>query len=377
MGKRFIATVAFGLVAIAGCGGTSPSGGSSGSKIEVKIAAPLDLTGATAYVGVEQGNATALAVDDINSTSKKVHMTATQKDVRSTVADATSVVQSFVADPGYSAFAGIAFTQEGQAVTPILQGDGRPAIFLQVTQIPNRPPNVFSMAAPRTKPTQQLVDKGLKAANVKTIGIVYQDQATLNTDVANIKSMATAGGMSVVDVEGSTLAETAFDTQVTKVLAANPDAVGIFALAPQTATVLTKLRARGFKGLTFGQPGALNPAMFKAAGPAAEGFESFTFWDPGVANAEAKRFLSLYSKKYPDQPPPDSYALQAWDALHILDQVVEKIGSTDKAKIAKELQTETFSGATQDKMSFNSDGFILLDGLAVKAHADGTTTVLK
>src|SRR5919202_6291115 len=100
--RRWIAGVALAAMATVACGGGSSSTG-GGQKIELKVAAPLDLTGATAYVGVEQGNATALAVDDINSTSSKVHISATQKDVRSTVADATSVVQGFVADPSYNA----------------------------------------------------------------------------------------------------------------------------------------------------------------------------------------------------------------------------------------------------------------------------------
>jgi branched-chain amino acid transport system substrate-binding protein len=373
---RRLLAVAGTLLIVTACGGSGPGGGGA-STINLNLGVPMDLTGPIAFIGVEQGNAAQLAADDVNKNNKKVHINVTIKDVRSSVADATSVIQSMVADPTITGFVGIAYTQEGQAVTPILKADGRPTMFLQVSAIPSRPANVFSFASPRHSPAQQLVDKGLKKAGVKTVSIIYQDQASLNTDVSNIKSMSAAAGMTVVDVQGSTLQETAFDTQVTKVVATNPDAVGVIALAPQTATVATKLRARGYKGIIFGQPGALTAAFFQAAGQAAEGVQIFTFWDKGIANAEATRFMKLYKAAYPNASEPDYYALQAWDAIHIMATAAEKVGGTDKAKLVQTLQTETFSGALQEKMQFNSDGFMVINGLAVKCHAGGLTEVLK
>jgi branched-chain amino acid transport system substrate-binding protein len=373
-----VMTVAVALAVVCACGSTSSQ--QQGGKLAIKIGTPNELTGAIASVnGVEHGHATEVAAADINGSNRRVSISLEPMDTRSTVPDSVAAAQSYVADPSISAIVGLGYTPEAQAIAPILNQNGLPVIFLQVTQLPSPNKNLFTMAPSLVPILQVEVDQVLVANKVTKIGLIAQDTPgtkQLGADV--IQADAEKRGITISDYELAGADETSFDLQITKVLASNPQAIGFYTLPAQGGLIVSKLRARGFKGILFGNNGSQTPGFEKVAGVAAEGVYAYALWDPSVANAEAKRVMALYRAKYPNDPAnePDYFAMQAWDAMHILAEAYAQAGSTDPAKVIKALSTGTFSGALGSNLRF-VNGFMQLTGLTVQLHADGTTTVVK
>jgi branched-chain amino acid transport system substrate-binding protein len=361
---------------VAACGSSDDGGGSSsgaasgGDTLTAKVAVINDVTGALAFVGSEQKNAAQLAIDDVNSSDMGVKLEADFMDSQSKPASGVSDAQKALADSDVDAIIGYNITEAGNSVQPIVAADGRPTIFLQVTQLPERSPNVFSMGPP-TGHVAQLAAQQVAGEKPASAAILWVQQPTLADAAKTFKSTLESAGVKVPVYEGASLESTSFDSQVAKAVAAKPDAVGVSGTGPQAGAMLAALRSRGFKGTIFAQQAADAPSARKAAGDAYNGVIIGTYWNAAAANADSKKFVDLYAQKFPKDPPPDVYGLQAWDAVHVYAQAIKQAGTTDKDKVVKTLSSGTFTGGLQDSIAFGSDGFAKLDGYVVQMDAQG------
>jgi branched-chain amino acid transport system substrate-binding protein len=359
------------LLTLAACGGgATPQ--SSGGQLNVVIGFPTDLTGTVASFGLAQQRAVGLAVDDVNK-SGRVKITAVQtKDTQSNAAATVAAVQGMISDK-VTAIVGFVLTGNLIASMPLLKESGIPTIGLQSTQLPNRGTNVFSMSPSPTGSLHLLVEKVFVPSGVKSVGFIWQEQATLTASTTLLRTLAKDNGIAVVADQGASLATTNFNSQITAVLAAKPDAVVLETQVQHQGSIDGQLRQLGYKGLIAGEQTAGTQAFRDIAGQAATDYLFTTLWDPSVANASAKRYISLYKAKYPDAPAPYVYDIVAWDAVHMIAQAVDKTNSTDAAKISAELASATFPGAITDQIKFGSDGFAALNGYVVQ-YATPTTT---
>ncbi|MDO8210121.1 ABC transporter substrate-binding protein [Conexibacter sp. CPCC 206217] len=363
------------------CGSSDDSGaetqaaGGDGT-LSAKVAVINDVSGALAFVGGEQQNAAKLAIEDVNGSDLGVELTGDFKDSQSKPASAVSQTQSALSD-GADAILGFNLTEAGNAVQPLVGSDGVPTIFFQVTQLPDRTDNVFSMGPPTRRVSELGARAVLDAVKPRTAAILWVQQPTLTEAAEAFRSTFEAAGVKVPVYEGASLETTNFDTQVAKAVAANPDVVAIAGTGPQDGAMLPALRSRGFRGAILAQQAADAPSTRKAAGDAFDGLYVGTYWNAAASNADARKFLDLYARAYPSDPPPDVYALQAWDAVHAYAQAVKRAGSTDHEKVNEALASETFPAAMQDEISFASDGFADLGGYVVRMTPDGADVLVR
>lgn len=351
-------------------GGSGSSGGASGA-VNLTIGMPDDFTGANAFAGVEQQQAAQLAVTDANKKYPGVHVSLKTADTQSSPTAGVSAVQRLLSDSSVNAIVGIAFTQTAQATIPLLAQDGRPAIMLQVTDLTGGGNSVFSMSPPPAGEQKALVADGLTPANVKSVGIIYQDQPTLNADRTALKTALSGAGMSVDDEQGTSLTTTDFSPQITSVLGKHPDAIGIFAIPPATGTIVSQLRAQGYTGVLFGHEGDASTAFTKVAGKSADKFVLATRWNSATATGLGKTFVDEFKAKYPSAGAPDQFGVAAYDAVLMLAQAASKAKITDKAALVSGLKTDQFTTAESPTLQFGSDNFIKVNGVVVKYNAAG------
>lgn len=363
---------------LTGCGGSSggqaaSDGASSAKTRQIVIGVPEDLSGALAPTGQEQLHAAQIAAKDVNSTNHAVHVTLVPVDTKSDPSAAVSGVQKLIGRKDLSAIVGFDLSSQGAAVVPLVSQSGTPTIFLQVTGIQNRPKNLFSMAATVDNYIPLDIKYGLKGTNAKSLALIYQDNATLIADASILENQAKQQGMSIAAKQGGSLTQTDFSSQISAVLAKHPDAVAVLALAPQTATITKGLRQAGFKGKILAQQGVTYGGVFrKIAGKDAPGVVFATTWDISGASDAAKKVNETFKAAYPSDPPLTYLGIEAWDAIHIIVDALQKGSSTDE--VVNELQTGTFSNdlAMQPSIKFSPEGYAEVHGMAVQFTASGT-----
>jgi branched-chain amino acid transport system substrate-binding protein len=376
--------LATGALLLAACGSSSSSSSSGsteesssgGEELSAKLAVIDDVTGALAFVGAEQKNAAEIAIEDVNASGMGVHLEADYMDSQSKPASAVSKAQEAVSDSGINGVVGFNLTETGNAVEPIFGPSGLPTLFLQVTEMPGRSPNIFSMGPPTKDAAELAVEQVMKEDKPKKASIVWVEYSTLTEAAEVFKSKLEEGGVEVPAYEGASLESTSFESQVAKALGADPEVIGLSGTGPQAGAMLSELRSRGFKGTIFAQQAADAPSAREAAGKAYEGLIVGTYWNAAGANAAAKKFVAAYEKKFPSEPPPDVYGIQAWDAVHIYAEAVKKAGTTENEAVVKQLAEDEFEGATQSTIKFGSDGFAELEGYVVRMTPEGAEVLV-
>jgi branched-chain amino acid transport system substrate-binding protein len=366
-----VLATAVAMAAACGTGGTGSGGSGSGGGIDLTIGMPDDFTGANAFAGVEQRQAAQLAVADANRKYPDVHVSLKTADTQSSPTAGVSAVQRLLSDTSVNAIVGIAFTQTAQATIPILAQDGRPAIMLQVTDLTGGGNSVFSMSPPPAGEQKSLVTDGLVPAKAKTVGIIYQDQPTLNADRAALKTALSGAGMTVAGEQGTSLQTTDFSPQITSVLGRHPDAIGIFAIPPATGTIVSQLRQQGYQGVLFGHEGDASTAFTKVAGKSAANFLLATRWNAATASGQGTTFVQEFKAKYPSAGDPDQFGVAAYDAVLMLAQAAHNAKSTDKSALVGQLTSGRFATAESPTLRFGPDHFVKVNGVVVRYNAAG------
>jgi branched-chain amino acid transport system substrate-binding protein len=359
---------------------TSSASGTSPSQT-VKIGFIDSLTGPLAFVGVEQQQAIQLAVKDINQTSK-VKFQLVTKDDQSSATGAVSAMEQLLSDPSIAGVIGEDETEIGDATLPLLSSDGRPTIFLQITQLPKRPANVFSVAPDTSGVAKKVADYVYSQPGITRVAFISQVQPTLTDAINTFSAEAKAHGVKVVSNQQTSLTTTSFQSQITNVLSANPNAIGVSGIGPADGSMIAGLRSAGFKGIIFAQQAADSAATVEAAGNAVSGVLVGSYWDPavgdgssGTAASISSHFASAFEAAYPKQPPPDVNAMEAYDAAMIMNQAMSKVG-TSKSAVVAALAQGSFDAGLESPLTFGSDGFATIKGYVVQLAATGKNKIV-
>ena len=169
--------------------------------------------------------------------------------------------------------------------------------------------------------------------------------------------------------------DTDFSAQLTKIQAANPDVIAVAGLYQEGALIAKKAREMGMNQPIIGNNGFNSPEYIKQAGAAADGTMVATPWNPERQSEKAQNFRKAFVAKYGHEP--DQFAAQAYDAMYIIHEAVEKSGTTTNRKKFRDAlaQITNFEGAT-GVFSFDDhrDPSMDLDVLVIK---DGKWTPLQ
>ena len=152
---------------------------------------------------------------------------------------------------------------------------------------------------------------------------------------------------------------TDFRTQLSKLIAAEPDAIH---LSPQSefaaGTILKQARELGYQGPVYAETVSVGTTALEIAGPAADGMKAIVS-DLAPDNEKGQQVLSKFRERY-DYVTLPWHLGSAYDNVYIAAECLEQTGDDQDADGFRDcLYGITWSGAIGDNYSFDADGEVV------------------
>jgi branched-chain amino acid transport system substrate-binding protein len=189
-----------------------------------------------------------------------------------------------------------------------------------------------------------MVDYFMEEHGAKTFFLVGSDYAFGRGQLSYTSKYITERGATVVGDEYNPMDATDWTAIVSKIRAANPDAIitSTAAGAPNV-TVTKQLRAAGIAA-KYGNF-ALDEGTAKTMGADAEGIYLGGTYFTGIDSPQNKAFLEALRKKFGDKTEtPNELSVPQYDAVHLYALAAKKAETTDTDAVVAALSEVTFQG---------------------------------
>lgn len=288
---------------------------------------------------------------------------------------AVQACQSLLANKNVVAIIGPTLTGPSLAIAQMCQDARMPLVSCAASVKITQPVRsyVFKTAQADSLAVAKIIDY-LKREKIKTVGFINdsnafgasgRDQWLALSEKAKIKTVAT---------ESFATSDTDMTSQLTKIRSADPDAVICWGTNPGPAMVARNMKTLGMKMPLIMSHGIANMEFIKLAKGAAEGviFPAGKLLVAGAISSndpQKKKLLyyaSTFSRTY--GKTPSTFGGHAWDALLLVTDAIEKVGS-NHAKIRKAIEdTKGFVGISgvfnmskHDHNGLNKDSFEMIE----------------
>ena len=319
------------------------------------------LTGAAASYGTSVKQGAEIAINEINEkggvkVGDKTYKLAMQFEDDEATEDKAIAAYNTVMDAGANAILGCVTSGACMAITDQTKADG----ILQITPsgsaegcIEND--NAFRICFSDPEQGVAMADFAVDTLGYKNIAVLYNtaDDYSKGLQEAFEKEVATKGGK-IVASEAFNTGDVDFNSQLTKIKAANPDAIYVPAYY-QDVTYITKQAAEAGIKTPFigsdGWDGVLGTVTDKAT------VENAIFTSPfcaAVADENVVNFVKAYEAAY--KATPDQFAADAYDTVYTIAAAMEKAGSIESADMIAAMTEITVKGLTGDAITFNANG---------------------
>lgn len=337
---------------------------------DIKIGVLVPTTGGQASYGQDMANAVQLAMDEINKAGGGNTYSAVIGDDGCDPQQAVNAATK-LASSGISAVIG-GYCSGATIPTLKIFGDAKLPMVITAANstklIPANPGNAFMINSTGNDQVAKALDVW-KAKGVKSLAIVNEGDA-YSQDLATLaqKGFTDAGG-TVVDFETVNHGEQDYSAVVTKIKAANADAVFWTAYDDDGGPFIKQLREGGYQGAIYVGDGSTSANLFTLAGDAAEGV--FAFSSPTAEFLPgAKAFADAYQAKF--NIAPSSYGPLTYDGMKLLADAITKAGGTDSAKVIAALQAEDYKDGIAGEISFRDDHTLARSNFVVVVGKGGT-----
>lgn len=220
----------------------------------------------------------------------------------------------------------------------------------------------------------QAIFNQMKSMKISKIGVLSGNTGFGKAGKGQIEKLAPENGITIVASEVYDKASTDLTAEVTKLKAANVEAIVNWSIVPAQSIVIKNARQIGFKGPIFQSHGFGNIKYVAAAGAAAEGvifpagrlLAADVLPDSNPQKAVLLKYKNDYEAKYKEDA--STFGGHAYDAFMILAKAIEKADSTDKEKVRDAIETMRgfigtggiFDFSLEDHNGLGIDAFELL-----------------
>jgi branched-chain amino acid transport system substrate-binding protein len=220
----------------------------------------------------------------------------------------------------------------------------------------------------------QAIFNQMKKMKISRIGVLSGNTGFGKAGKGQIEKLAPENGITIVASEVYDKASTDLTAEVTKLKAANVEAIVNWSIVPAQSIVIKNARQIGFAGPIFQSHGFGNIKYVEAAGVAAEGvifpagrlLVADVLPDSNPQKAVLVKYKNDYEKRYKEDA--STFGGHAYDAFMILAKAIEKAGSTDKEKVRDAIESMkgfvgtggVFDFSAEDHNGLGIDAFELL-----------------
>ena len=363
-------------VGLSGCGGDSGAGtkAAEGAKV-AKIGFLNGVSGSVASYGLAEKEGFDLAVEEVNREGK-IHFDVEMVDTKGNVQQCVSAAQKMIADKKVLVV-GPLISGEYKAVGPLFQQAKIPLLGAATTAegLIEIGDYMFRNCVPESQNIPQTVQKTHKLLGYKTVAVLYSNnnEHQVSAYKTFVKALE-AEGVAIVETETFADKDTDFSAQLTKIQAANPDAVVVAGYYQEGGLILKKMREMGMNQPVLGDNGFVSPELVKIAGAAADNVYVSSMWSADRASQATKDFVKHFKEKY--HHDPDNFAACAYVSVKLAAKAMEDAGTTTDAKKIRDAlaNVKNFESAV-GPMNFNNSGDPEVDLVLLKVEGGQYVTL--
>ncbi len=336
--------------------GLAPGAQAAAAKpVEAKIGVISIITGQGAAYGEAITNGFKLARDEINAKGQ-VRITLVIEDSSSKPEQALAAAQKLINSDRVVAILGPTLSNEMKVVGPVANDSGVPIMGTSTTAqgITQIGKYVFRNALPESQAIPASIGKAVKKYGIRKVALLYgNDDVFTKSGFDTMKKVSEDLKLQILTIETFQRGQADYRAQLTKIKSLKPDAVFCSALYNEGAVILSQARKLGITVPFVGGNGFNSPQVIENAKDAAEGLIVATPWFPERNDPKVKAFVAKYQRTY--GKIPDQFAAQAYDALYIMAQALQKAGKADRAALRDALAgVRNFNGVL-GKFSFDKE----------------------
>ena len=327
----------------------------------IKIGAFGPMTGGAAGNGQSMREAIDLVVDEVNGSGgvlgRKIQIL--YGDDAGKPEQAVSIVKRFVAADNVLLVIGGISSPTSMAASQVTGEEKVPQIMVastaaRITLQGN--PYIFRSAVPDVKLTADLADFiAEKFPKIKRMAAIYVNDDFGRGGVEGFKHAAGKHGIQVIVEEKYTRGDVDYTAQITKIRAANPDAILDWSRYHEGALIAKGLKQAGARIPVFGADGNAHPKYIELGGDAVEGAYYATHFSPAttadlpVGRKLVEKVRAKYSKD------PDFIHAEAYDAILVALDAIKRAGGLDREKIRQAVASTDLAG-TRGRIRFDKNG---------------------
>ena len=321
---------------------------------DIRLGAAEALSGGAAQYGASIRNGLVLAADEINDAGgidgNKIALTV--EDEQGKKEEAINAFKKLIFQDKVLMVFGPTLSNSAQASDPIAQA-AKTVVFGTsntaegITSIGDF---VFRNSVTEADVLPVTIKIAAKHTGLKKVAVMYgNDDVFTKSGYDNFKKALEDLNIPVTTTETFAKGDVDFKAQLTKIKATNPDAIVLSALLAEGAPIMVQARQLGIDVPFIGGNGMNSVKVFDLAKGASDNLWIGSPWSIENDTKENVAFIDAYKKKF--NSPPDQFAAQSYDAMHITAQALKnvKLGgdlAADRKALRDALPDVQWTGAT-------------------------------
>lgn len=330
---------------------------------DINLGVVFSLTGGAAIYGNPQLQAVQMAVEEINDSDYlgEANLVAIVEDGGTDVETSISAMTKLVEEDQVPVVIGPTLSNQALSADPIAQDAG-----VLVLGVSNTRSNLetdigdfyLRNSLPEAKVIPGTVAQATEILGLENVAVMYSDndEFTVSGYEVFVEALE-ANGVNIVATETFATGDTDFNAQLTNIIALNPDAIVVSALAAEIVPLLQQTRNLGYTGPIIGGNGFNTPGIASpdtGAGESANGVIVGGAWNIAKQNELSLAFSEKYEAEY--GAAPDQFAVQAYTGTWMIATGIRCADSTESAAVRDALKGLKDFNSPLGSFSFDDDG---------------------
>jgi branched-chain amino acid transport system substrate-binding protein len=313
----------------------------------VKVGALFAVTGPASFLGAPEAKTLQMLVDEANAKGglggRKVELIV--KDTGASPEKAISFAKQLINEEKVLAIIGPSTSGETMAIKNVAEEGKTLLLSCAAAEVIVQPVAKHVFKTPQKDSDAVLaIFQQMKKMKIKRIGVLSSNTGFGKAGKEQVEKLAPEHGIQIAANEVYDKAATDLTAEVTKIKAANVEALLNWSIEPAQAIVIKNARQIGLTMPIFQSHGFGNVQYAKAAGAAAEGVMfpagRLVVVDTLPASNPQKKLLAAYKKDYESKFKEDvsTFGGHAYDGWLMLESAVKQAGSLDREKVRTALE---------------------------------------